>query len=98
MLVFLVMAASLLTQAYFFRDTPAHPADACAADSARCPEESLDSLLAAREENLERMRKIARGENPDSVKVADSEAKPADAKPAATALDGAQAEAYRIVE
>lgn len=96
MLVFLVMAASLLTQAYFFRDTPAHPANPCAADPARCPEESLDSLLVAREKNLERMRKIARGENPDSLKVADSEAKPIEVKPAA--LDAAQAEAYRIVE
>lgn len=93
MLVFLVMAASLLTQAYIFRDTPAHPADLCATDASRCPEESLDSLLIAREKNLDRMRRIARGENPDSVKVAGSEA-----KPAAAALDGAQAEACRLVE
>jgi hypothetical protein len=93
MLVFLVMAASLLTQAYIFRDTPAHPADPCVADAARCPEESLDSLLVAREKNLERMRKIARGENPDSVKVAGSEVKPAAALP-----DAAQAEACRLEE
>lgn len=91
MLALLIMAASLLTQAYIFRDTPDHPADRCAADASRCPEESLDSLLAARELNLERMRRIARGENPDSVKVAESEA-----KALAPALDGAQAEACRL--
>lgn len=94
MLVFLVMAASLLTQAYIFRDTPSHPADRCVADASHCPEESLDSLLAAREANLERMRRIARGEPPDSAQVADAGTKPAPA--AAAGLEEAQAEACRL--
>lgn len=62
MLAMLVIAASLLTQAYVFRDTPSHPADPCAADRSLCPEESLDSLFASRERTLERMRRIAGGQ------------------------------------
>lgn len=58
MLPALVAAASLMLQAWLFRDTAAHPFDACA-DRARCPEESLDSLLAAREAVLEGLRRRA---------------------------------------
>lgn len=48
MFVILVAAASLLVQAYVFRDTPSHPFDRCAAERDLCPEEGLDSLLTLR--------------------------------------------------
>lgn len=60
MLLILIAATSLLIQAYAFRDTPSHPFDRCAAEPSRCPEESLDSLLAAGESRVDSLRALAR--------------------------------------
>lgn len=57
MLAFLFVAASLLTQAYLFRDTPSHPADPCAIDASHCPEDRVDSLMAERDRMLEELRR-----------------------------------------
>ena len=61
MLLVLIAATSLLIQAYAFRDTPAHPFDRCATDRSLCPEESLDSLLAAHEARVAGLRVRALG-------------------------------------
>jgi hypothetical protein len=55
------VAASLLTQAYLFRDTPSHPADPCAVEVSLCPEMMVDSLMADRKRNLEQLRINASG-------------------------------------
>lgn len=59
MLLILIAATSLLIQAYAFRDTPSHPFDRCAAEASHCPEESLDSLLAAAESRVDSLRVLA---------------------------------------
>lgn len=51
-----VVAASLLLQAYLFRDTRVHPFDPCAADRSLCPEEAVDSLMAGRDSVVSRLR------------------------------------------
>lgn len=89
MLAILLIAASLATQAWLFSDKPSRPADRCAAEPGRCPEWDLDSMLARQERDLDRMRKVARGEDPDA---------PAVAAPVAVPMDSNRAQACRLFE
>jgi hypothetical protein len=64
MILLLLAAASLAVQLHIFRDTPDHPSDRCAAVRDLCPEESLDSLMAARDSALADLRARASGSGP----------------------------------
>jgi hypothetical protein len=66
MLLVLLAAASLAAQFYILRDTEARPFDRCAAVRDLCPEESLDSLAAARDSVLARAAAIAAGSSAPS--------------------------------